>query len=88
MANDSPHDPGTAPPKAQQLVSQVVLNAQQMRRALVRIAHEIVERNEDLASLYLVGVPNGGVPLARQLAANLTEIADLEPVVATRWSTC
>ena len=90
MANDSPHDPATgspttptpaAPPAAQEMVSQVVLDAQQMRRALMRIAHEIVERNDDLGRLYLVGVPNGGVPLARQLAANLAEIADLEPVV-------
>lgn len=90
MANDSPHDPAAgssttptpaAPPAAQEMVSQVVLDAQQMRRALMRIAHEIVERNDDLGSLYLVGVPNGGVPLARQLAGNLAEIADLEPVV-------
>ena len=42
----------------------------------MRIAHEIVERNEELGRLYLVGVPNGGVPLARRLAGNLGEIAD------------
>ena len=54
----------------------VVLDDVAIRRALVRIAHEIVERNEDLASLYLVGIPNGGVPLARQLAQNLEEVAD------------
>jgi pyrimidine operon attenuation protein/uracil phosphoribosyltransferase len=59
----------------------VVLNDLAIRRALMRIAHEIVERNEDLASLYLVGVPNGGVPLARVIARNLSEIVDLEPVV-------
>jgi pyrimidine operon attenuation protein / uracil phosphoribosyltransferase len=47
----------------------------------MRIAHEIVERNEDLASLYLVGIPNGGVPLARQLARNLREVAAAEVVV-------
>ncbi len=56
---------------------QVVLDALQVRRSMMRIAHEIVERNDDLGSLYLVGIPNGGVPLARQLAANLAEIADL-----------
>ena len=41
-----------------------------IRRALMRIAHEILERNEDPTNLYLVAIPNGGVPLARQLAAS------------------
>jgi pyrimidine operon attenuation protein/uracil phosphoribosyltransferase len=61
--------------------ARVVLDDRAIRRALVRIAHEIVERNEDLASLYLVAVPNGGVPLARQLARNLKELADADVVV-------
>ncbi len=59
----------------------VVLDDVAIGRALMRIAHEVVERNDDLASLYLVGVPNGGVPLARRLAANLGEVADLDPLV-------
>jgi pyrimidine operon attenuation protein/uracil phosphoribosyltransferase len=59
----------------------VVLDDLGIRRALVRIAHEIVERNEDLHGLYIVGVPNGGVPLARQLAENLLEITGIEVVV-------
>jgi pyrimidine operon attenuation protein/uracil phosphoribosyltransferase len=49
-----------------------------IRRALVRIAHEILERHDDPAQLYLVAVPNGGVPLARRLARNLHEITALE----------
>jgi pyrimidine operon attenuation protein/uracil phosphoribosyltransferase len=48
-----------------------------IRRALVRIAHEMVERVEEPSRLYLVAIPNGGIPLARQLAQNLREIADL-----------
>jgi pyrimidine operon attenuation protein/uracil phosphoribosyltransferase len=59
----------------------IVLDDLAIRRALVRIAHEIVERNEDLGGLYIVGVPNGGVPLARQLAENLREITGAEGVV-------
>ena len=47
-------------------------------RALVRIAHEILERNEDASQLYLVAIPNGGVPLARRLAASLRQIAEVE----------
>ncbi len=55
--------------------ARVVLDDTAIRRALVRIAHEILERNESPESLYLVAIPNGGVPLARQLAANLHEIS-------------
>ncbi len=56
----------------------VVLDDVAIRRALVRISHELLERNDRLATLYLVAIPNGGVPLARQIAANLVEIAGVE----------
>ena len=49
-----------------------------IRRALTRIAHEILERNEDPESLYLVAIPNGGIPLSRLLAANLKGIAGVD----------
>ena len=57
----------------------VVLDDTRIRRALMRIAHEIVESHTDLDSLYLVAIPNGGVPLARRLAANLESLADCRP---------
>ena len=50
-----------------------------IQRALVRVAHEIVEKNDDPGRLYLVAIPNGGVPLAERLAQSLREIADLTP---------
>jgi pyrimidine operon attenuation protein/uracil phosphoribosyltransferase len=58
--------------------SRVALDDVAIRRALVRIAHEIVERNEDVASLYLVAIPNGGVPLARQIAQQVRDITGIE----------
>ena len=58
----------------------VVLDDVAIQRALMRIAHEIVERNEELDRLYLVGIPNGGVPLARQIAQNLREIAGVDVI--------
>ena len=58
-----------------------VLDDRAIRRALMRIAHEIGERNEDVSRLYLVAIPNGGVPLARQIARNLREVTELEVVV-------
>jgi pyrimidine operon attenuation protein/uracil phosphoribosyltransferase len=54
-----------------------ILTADDMRRALVRIAHEIDERNGGLHDVILVGVPRRGVPLAERIAA---AIADFEGV--------
>jgi pyrimidine operon attenuation protein/uracil phosphoribosyltransferase len=56
----------------------VLLDERGIDRSLMRIAHEVVERTEDPERLYLVAIPNGGIPLARRLAANLLQIADLE----------
>jgi pyrimidine operon attenuation protein/uracil phosphoribosyltransferase len=81
VANDSPLGQSAAAHVTSAPPERVVLDDVAIRRALMRIAHEIVERNEDLGSLYIVGVPNGGVPLARQLAENLREITGSEAVV-------
>ena len=50
------------------------MNAAAIQRALVRIAHEIAERNENSEEVVLVGIQTGGVPLAERLAAALTEL--------------
>ncbi len=52
----------------------VILNAQAIRRALTRIAHEIAERHENHADVVLVGIQRGGVFLARRLAQILADI--------------
>lgn len=51
-----------------------LLDEDDIRRALVRIAHEIVERGKGSHGLYLVGVRTRGVFLARRLAHILNEI--------------
>ena len=53
-----------------------VLDAGEIRRALTRIAHELLERNKGADDLVLVGIPTRGVPLARRLARRLEEIED------------
>jgi len=50
-----------------------VLDADDLRRALVRMAHEIVERNGGTDELVLVGVRSRGVPLAQRLASLIAE---------------
>ena len=50
-----------------------VMDADAIRNALRRMAHEIVERNSDLASVVLAGIPSRGVEIARRLAAFVEE---------------
>jgi len=45
----------------------VLLDAEQVARTLSRIAHEIIERNDDLESVALVGIHTRGVPIAQRL---------------------
>ncbi len=51
----------------------LVLNAEAIRRALVRIAHEIMERHQDPRRLVLVGMRTRGVPLAERIARAIHE---------------
>ncbi len=51
-----------------------VMDAEDLRRAVTRIAHEIVERNHGLEGVVLIGLQTGGVPLARRLAEALSKI--------------
>ena len=53
-----------------------VLGADDVRRAITRIAHEIIERNRGLDSVVLIGLQLGGVWIAKQLAE---AIAQIEP---------
>ena len=48
-----------------------LMSPEDMQRALVRIAHEIVERNKGAKDIILVGMQTRGVPLARRLAATI-----------------
>ena len=59
---------------AQGRLKATVMDADQIRRSLSRIAHEIVERNRGVEDVVLVGVVSKGDVLARRLAATLTAL--------------
>jgi len=50
------------------------MDADAIRRALTRIAHEILEKNQGTKDLVLVGIRRRGVPLARKIAQIIKEI--------------
>ena len=51
-----------------------VMDASEVRRALTRIAHEIVEKNKGAENVVLVGILRRGAPLAERLAASIERI--------------
>lgn len=51
-----------------------LLSADEMRRALTRVAHEILERNKGAHDLALIGIHTRGIPLAARLASKLREL--------------
>ena len=56
----------------------VLLDEEQLRRTLSRIAHEIIERNDDLDSVALVGIHTRGVPIAHRLRRLVEERSGVE----------
>src|SRR5438309_8048503 len=55
-----------------------IMDAEAVRRALRRIAHEIIEQNADLKSVVLAGIPSRGVEIARRLADCIRDVAKIE----------
>ncbi len=56
----------------------LILERPDIRRAIKRMAHEVVERNRGTSDLVLVGIEKGGTWIARELAFELSKIEDAE----------
>lgn len=55
-----------------------VMDADAIRRAVIRMAHEILERNKSPQQMAIVGVETRGAPLARRLAAAIQQIEGVQ----------
>jgi pyrimidine operon attenuation protein/uracil phosphoribosyltransferase len=60
-----------------------IMTEEEIRRALVRISHEIVERNKGVQNLAIIGVARRGDHLARRIAKIIQEIEDTKVPVGT-----
>ncbi|HKT13756.1 MAG TPA: bifunctional pyr operon transcriptional regulator/uracil phosphoribosyltransferase PyrR [Terriglobia bacterium] len=58
-----------------------LMSASEIDRTLVRLAHEILERNNGVENLMLVGIERRGVPLAERLAQTIGGIESATPPV-------
>ena len=55
-----------------------IMDAEAIRRALQRIAHEIIEGNPQLAKVVLAGIPSRGVEIAQRIAAFIHGIENID----------
>ncbi|MFN3649275.1 MAG: bifunctional pyr operon transcriptional regulator/uracil phosphoribosyltransferase PyrR [Armatimonadota bacterium] len=60
-----------------------VMSPEDIRRALTRIAHEIIEKNRGAADLLLVGIQRKGAPLATRLGGLIKRFEDVDVPVGT-----
>lgn len=77
MASKLPVRPSNIHEKAQ------LMSSSEIERTLVRLAHEIIERNDGVADLGLVGIRRRGVPLAQRLALMIGRIEKIPVPVGT-----
>ena len=59
-------------------VKAVIMDEAAISRALVRIAHEIIEHNRGCSGLCLIGIKRRGEPLAKRIAHNISQIEGIE----------
>ena len=65
-------------PKKNSTAAVPILDAEAIRRAIRRIAHEIIEGNPKLDSIALAGIPSRGVEIAGRIAAVIREIGNAD----------
>ena len=55
-----------------------IMDAESVERTLVRISHQIIEKNHGVDGLCLIGIKTRGVPLAKRIAENIRSIEGVE----------
>jgi pyrimidine operon attenuation protein / uracil phosphoribosyltransferase len=61
----------------------LVMDSEAIRKAIRRIAHEIIEQNHDLRRLVIAGIPTRGKIVAQRIVAYISEIEGIAPTLGT-----
>ncbi len=61
----------------------VILDKESMRRSLLRVSHEIIEKNKGIEDIVFVGIKRRGYPLAQRIAENIKTFEGVEIPVGT-----
>ena len=55
-----------------------IMSSEDIDRALIRLSHQIIEKNNGVNNLCLIGIKTRGVPLAERIAANIKRIENVD----------
>ncbi|MGN1399833.1 MAG: bifunctional pyr operon transcriptional regulator/uracil phosphoribosyltransferase PyrR [Erysipelotrichaceae bacterium] len=55
-----------------------IMSSEDIDRALIRLSHQIIEKNNGVNNLCLIGIKTRGVPLAERIAANIKKIENVD----------
>ncbi len=61
----------------------VAMDADAIRKAIRRIAHEIIEQNPDLSKVVLAGIPTRGIEVSRRIAEHIEQVEGIRPQTGT-----
>jgi pyrimidine operon attenuation protein / uracil phosphoribosyltransferase len=61
----------------------LVMDSETIRKAIRRIAHEIIEQNHDLRRLVIAGIPTRGKIVAQRIVSYISEIEGMPPTLGT-----
>ncbi len=61
----------------------LIFDENALNRAIVRISHQIIEKNEDVSDVVIIGIHTRGVPLAKRLCEEIRKIENRELAVGT-----
>lgn len=56
----------------------IIMTEKDIERALIRISHEIIEKNKGTENIALIGIQRRGVPLAKRIAENLLQFEGIK----------
>lgn len=77
--NDSTQNPNEPTPLSPTEKAVVVMDSEAIRKAIRRIAHEIIEQNHDLSRLVIAGIPTRGKIVAQRIVSHIAEIEGVSP---------
>lgn len=81
MTDQQIHKESDGTPQAEEVTQ--VMDSEAIRKALRRIAHEIIEQNHDLTRLVIAGIPTRGKIVAARIAVYIAEIEGIIPTLGT-----